>query len=283
MKGASAGPCGRSRGRAACRRARCGGPFRSRGTPDGCGRGPRIGRGQTHAAPALRPQQDDAAGKAVVIGFAEGLEIGGGAERRCGHQELDVRQAQIGTALEESGDAARQVGREAGAEQPGLSELAGDAVETHRAVKGAGLPPAIGHERGEMVLQIPARRRSARTRTAMSCARSSAGSPMPDNIKSCGELKTPAVSSTSRRARASDSARPAIFDADSPRPSKRIRVACAPTRIVSPCGRAPGGDKPRRRCSGGHRGWCIASGRNPPARRRCSPRSFFGRRRPASA
>ena len=58
------------------------------------GMGRRVGIAGPPAA-AFRMQHDDAAGEAVREGLLEGPQIGPGAERGGGQQELDIRQRQM--------------------------------------------------------------------------------------------------------------------------------------------------------------------------------------------
>ena len=126
---------------------------------------------------------------------------------------------------------------------------------------------------------------------AMPSSRSRALSPMPDSSSSCGLCTAPALTITSRVARAkcvsladavfhADGA--ALLDADALRRARRCAHAgCG--------GRAPGADRPRGRRSAGRAWYCSADSRRLRTGRRCSRawpecrprRRPCGRRRPA--
>ncbi len=63
----------------------------------------------------------------------EGLQVRPRAQRRGRQQQLNVRQLELGAALEERDAAAGHVGGEAGAEKIRFGELAADAVVAHHA------------------------------------------------------------------------------------------------------------------------------------------------------
>ena len=134
-------------------------------------------------------------------GCLNGLRYGPRGERRAGQQQLHVRHGRRPEFTRgERRHAARNVARDAGAaEQIGVGERHGDAVEPHRAVDGAGGAARSNDDHhGDVVLQVPADAAQRHLRLdAVRCA-ARPGSPMPDSISTCGELITPPASSTSR-------------------------------------------------------------------------------------
>ena len=155
-------------------------------------------------AAAFRMQQHDAGGEHVGERRLERREIGAAAERGGGEQDLDVRQRRFGSATsEERHDPARHVRGEAGAEEIGLRKRARDAVGAHGPQERARLLAPIDQDDRGMVLQVLAHARQSEPSPRMpNGGASSSGSPMPESIRSCGELMTPPARITSRSARA---------------------------------------------------------------------------------
>ena len=115
---------------------------------------------------------------------------------------------------------------------------------------------------------------------AMPWARSSSGSPMPESMRSCGELMTPPQRITSS---------PACATTVRPRWTYSTPTARLPSNMSLRHQRinfdsqvfalpAPAADRRRRRCSGGRRAPSFARRRNLPAAHRCNPASSCSRR-----
>ena len=235
----------------------------------------RIGGLEADEAAALRVQQHDARGEHVREGRLERREIRVAAERGGGEQDLQVGQRRLGARLQERDDAARHVGGEAGAEEIGLRERARDAVGAHGAQERARLLAPVHQDHRDMVLQVLADARQRDLHRNAHGGASSSGSPMPDSIRSCGELMTPPARITSRSARAATvSAALPVFDADGAASLEEDARGQRLDRRPSGSGAsAPGADRRSRRCSAGRCGSSSAGGRSLPAGRRCSRRS----------
>ena len=235
-----------------------------------------IGRRQRDLPAAFRPEHHQPAREAVGERLRERRQIRPRLEQRRGDEEqLDVGDRLARIALEERRDAARQVGREAGAEDEALGDAQSHAVEPHVPLERTALAAGIGNERGDVILQVLAdaaqrqpspRCRAPRARRDRRCRTASAV---------CGELIAPPARITSRSA-ARDLSSPALAGI------RRRRRACPRSRRASPAPdldgqiaapTAPGADRRPRRCSAGRCGSSSACAQSPPAARRCSRRS----------
>ena len=195
------------------------------------GRHARIGE-----ASAIRPRlsgrnSDGAAAEAVGIGLGKGREIGCAVIGARDEQELDVGQGQLRRRLfRKAMTAARQSVAMPVAEEIGPASSTAMRSSRIFACNGPGSLRRIGDRGREWSCRFWPTPGSG-TLTAMPCARSSSGSPMPDSIRSCGELITPPARMTSRSARATWRSPRCRYSTPTARlPSNRMRVASAPSR-----------------------------------------------------